>query len=72
MLSPGGHLCIVDLDEEDGSFHSDGFGGHHGFARPALASQLEQNGFADVAFVDCHHIVRDGVTYPMFLATGTR
>ncbi len=34
LLEPGGHLCIVDLDEEDGSFHEPGFEGHHGFPRP--------------------------------------
>ncbi len=33
LLAPGGHLAIVDFDREDGSFHGDGFTGHHGFVR---------------------------------------
>jgi len=72
LLEPGGHLCIADLDEEDGSFHADGFAGHHGFDRGELADRLRAAGFDDVRVTDCHHIVRDGVTYPMFLATCTR
>lgn len=72
LLDGGGHLCIADLDHEDGTFHPEGFGGHHGFHRDGLASQLERAGFADVTFADCGEIVRDGVPYGMFLATCTR
>ncbi len=71
LLDAGGHVAIADLDHEDGSFHPDGFDGHHGFDHDALAHQLEQAGFADVRFRPCHHIVRDGRTYPMFLATAS-
>lgn len=69
LLEPSGHLAVVDLDEEDGSFHGDGFGGHHGFDRAELTEQLRSAGFVGVTVRDCHHIVRDGVEYPMFLAT---
>ncbi|MGH9232283.1 MAG: class I SAM-dependent DNA methyltransferase [Acidimicrobiales bacterium] len=72
LLVEGGHLCVVDLDEEDGSFHSDGFDGHHGFERSALASQLADAGFAGISFQDCHEVVRDGARYPLFLASCTR
>jgi predicted TPR repeat methyltransferase len=72
LLADGGHLCIVDLEEEDGSFHGDGFEGHHGFDRAALASSLSEAGFDDVGFRRCHQMVRDGATYPLFLATGVR
>ncbi len=72
LLEEGGHLCVVDLDEEDGSFHTDDFHGPHGFARSSLRSQLADAGFADIAFRDCHRIVRGGVEYPLFLATCTR
>jgi len=37
MLTGGGHLCVVDLEEEDGSFHSDDFEGHRGSKRSSLA-----------------------------------
>jgi predicted TPR repeat methyltransferase len=69
LLAGEGRLCIVDLDEEDGSFHSEGFAGHHGFARDALTGSLEAAGFADIALRDCHQMVRDGVPYSLFLAT---
>jgi predicted TPR repeat methyltransferase len=72
LLVAGGHLCIVDLEEEDGSFHADGFNGHHGFDRAALGASLGHAGFADVEFQRCHEIVRDGVVYPLFLATCVR
>ena len=72
LLAEGGHLCIVDLEEEDGSFHADGFDGHHGFNRTALAASLGHAGFSDVKFQRCHQVVRDGVVYPLFLATCVR
>ncbi len=72
LLDDGGHVAIVDLEEEDGSFHGEGFGGHHGFARADLQEQLEAAGFTDVGFRPCHHIERETGTYPMFLATATR
>lgn len=72
LLAPGGHLCIVDLDHEDGSFHGEGFAGHHGFHRPTLADQLATAGFVDVQFQDCHEMIRDGVPYGLFLAVARR
>ncbi|HEX5365682.1 MAG TPA: class I SAM-dependent methyltransferase [Acidimicrobiales bacterium] len=72
LLADGGHLCVVDLEEEDGSFHGDGFAGHRGFARPALAARLLAAGFVDVSFRPCHHVVRDGARYPLFLAVCRR
>lgn len=72
MLAPGGHLCIVDLDREDGSFHGEGFGGHHGFRRPELAGQLRAAGFTDVEVADCHEMVKDGAAYSLFLAVARR
>ncbi|HVE47128.1 MAG TPA: class I SAM-dependent methyltransferase [Acidimicrobiales bacterium] len=72
LLAEGGHLAIVDLDEEDGTFHGDGFDGHHGFDHDALADDLGRAGFTNVSFQRCHQIVRDGRDYPLFLATATR
>lgn len=72
LLVDGGHVCVVDLEEEDGSFHGEGFEGHHGFARTTLAAALEAAGFADVAFRPCHDVAKGGATFPLFLATGTR
>ena len=72
LLAEGGHLCIVDLEEEDGSFHADGFNGHHGFNRTALGVSLGHAGFSDIKFQRCHQIVRDGAVYPLFLANCVR
>jgi predicted TPR repeat methyltransferase len=72
LLAPGGHLCIADLEQEDGSFHGEGFAGHHGFERPALAAQLGAAGFRDVSIEDCTEMVKHEVTYQVFLAIGTR
>jgi predicted TPR repeat methyltransferase len=69
LLAEGGHLCVVDLEEEDGSFHGGGFDGHHGFGRAGLTALLEAAGFRGVAFERCHEIVRGDATYPLFLAT---
>ena len=69
LLAPDGRLCIVDLDKEDGSFHAEGFAGHHGFDREELEMNLRRAGFTDVTFTHCHDLVRDQTTYPLFLAT---
>ena len=69
LLAGGGCLCIVDLEKEDGSFHGEGFEGHHGFAAPALASLLDAAGFRDVEFRPCSSIERDNRAFPLFLAT---
>lgn len=68
LLDPGGHLCIVDLDAEDGSFHGEGFTGHHGFDRDELTARLRTAGFADVAMSDGGPIDRDDGSWSTFLA----
>lgn len=74
MLEPGGHLCIADLDAEDGSFHGHrhDFDGHDGFDRDTLARSLESAGLADVVVSDCTTILREGTPYSVFLATARR
>lgn len=72
LLAPDGHLAIVDFDREDGSFHGDGFDGHHGFDHDALTADLETAGFRNISFQPCHHVIRDERPYPMFLALATR
>jgi 2-polyprenyl-3-methyl-5-hydroxy-6-metoxy-1,4-benzoquinol methylase len=72
LLDVDGLLCIVDLEQEDGSFHSDGFDGHDGFDRDELSSWLTGAGFGATSFRVCHEIERNGRVYPMFLATCRR
>ncbi|WP_370325169.1 class I SAM-dependent methyltransferase [Euzebya sp.] len=71
LLQDGGHLCVVDLEAEDGSSHSTdpGFDGHHGFEVAALQDELRVAGFSDVHVERCHEIEKDGASYPLFLAT---
>lgn len=71
MLEPGGHLCVADLDAEDGSFHegSHGVEVHHGFDRSSIARDLERAGLEGVVVSDLTRILRDGVPYGVFLAT---
>ena len=68
ILVDGGTLCIADLDAEDGSFHGDGFTGHHGFERDDLVRRLVAAGLDEVTVSDCGVLERDEGTYPMFLA----
>lgn len=50
LLNNEGELCIVDLDEEDGSFHKrhSDFDGHNGFDQERLSDQLRAVGFNQV------------------------
>jgi predicted TPR repeat methyltransferase len=73
LLDGGGRLCVVDLVKDDGSFHRDGdFHGHNGFDTHDLSARLESAGFTDVRVEQIHEIVKDGATYPLFLAACTR
>ncbi|MHB1146174.1 MAG: class I SAM-dependent methyltransferase [Lutibacter sp.] len=47
MLKTVGYLCIADLVQEDGSFHSNvpDFNGHNGFDTEELYAILSKNGF---------------------------
>ncbi|MFA5081037.1 MAG: class I SAM-dependent methyltransferase [Hydrogenophilaceae bacterium] len=76
LLNPGGHLCIADLDQEDGSFHGPEIDVHHGFTRDALAALASQAGFTKVRFRTVFEIVKqkeDGErAYPIFLMTAER
>jgi 2-polyprenyl-3-methyl-5-hydroxy-6-metoxy-1,4-benzoquinol methylase len=74
LLVPGGHIALMDLDEEDGSFHDPAQPGihHHGFEAGALTNAATQAGFTDVAVRNVHQVERDGRRYPLFLLTGQR
>ena len=71
MLEPGGHLCVVDLEKEDGSFHGEGFHGHEGFAVDELTADLQAAGFGAVEVTRVHEIDRGGRTYGVFMAVAT-
>jgi predicted TPR repeat methyltransferase len=72
LLEADGHLCVVDLDEEDGSFHGEGFHGHRGFRRNEFDALLRDAGFVDVSFRASGRVDRGGADYPLFLAVARR
>ena len=66
LLASGGRIALLDLDAEDGSFHSGDTEGiyHQGFDQAALLDLASQAGFGDL---DCRivmSIVDDGRTTP--------
>ena len=73
LLNKDGYLCIVDLDEEDGSFHKKypDFDGHNGFNQEKLKSILISAGFNDIEsntfFYDEKIIEGQKVNYSLFL-----
>lgn len=71
LLVTPGVLCIADLEREDGSFHGEGFAGHHGFDLADLAERTRRAGFAEVEFTRVFTIPKSvgGVEkqFPVFL-----
>ncbi len=77
LLRSPGHLCVADLDREDGSFHGPEAHVHHGFDRAELVEAMRQAGFSEVRVSTATEIVKpahDGhlATYPVFLAIGAK
>lgn len=78
MLNPEGKLCIVDLDEEDGTFHKNeaGFKGHNGFSQEWMKNILESNGFCDIKsyifYEGTKEIDHKEIQYSLFIMTGNK
>ena len=74
----GGRICIVDLVEEDGSFHlsEEGFHGHNGFNTDELGRVLKKIGFTGIQTKIIYSDVKknDGieVPYSLFLMTADK
>lgn len=77
-LNTDGYLCIVDLDEEDGSFHKNhtDFDGHNGFNQEKLKDILINIGFNEVEsnsfYFDEKLIGDEKVKYSLFIMTGRK
>lgn len=78
MLTEGGHLCIVDLEAEDGSFHEDSAAGHEGhfhvhdgFDPDELSDRLADAGFSITVERSVAQVMKGDRPYPLFLATCT-
>ncbi len=78
LLKENGYLCIVDLVEDDGSFHKleTDFDGHNGFNQSELINVLEKVGFKSInshVFYTDNKIIGDSmVDYSLFLMTGKK
>ncbi|MGA7799565.1 MAG: class I SAM-dependent methyltransferase [Gammaproteobacteria bacterium] len=77
-LAPGGRIAVVDLEQEDGSFHGDTAGVmHHGFDPAAVRGWLEEARFVEARTHRVHVLNKTGADgrphhYPIFLATAAR
>ncbi|EKD39965.1 MAG: pedicted SAM-dependent methyltransferase, partial [uncultured bacterium] len=61
VLTPGGTLCITDLDLDGGLFHEDNTGVFHfGFDRQDLRKAFAEAGFADIRDTTATEIVKPG------------
>jgi len=72
LLHPGGYLGLVDLEKEDGQFHTGEKVPHHGFDPEEVRRHLERIGFRFRTSVRIHKIMLpdpDGLdqAYPVFL-----
>jgi ubiquinone/menaquinone biosynthesis C-methylase UbiE len=76
LLVPNGRIALIDLDTEDGTFHTaEAEGIHHlGFDRRAIESLATAAEFVDVATGTAMVIDAgdDGARFPVFLLTGRR
>lgn len=78
LLNTGGYICIVDLTEEDGSFHrlEKDFDGHNGFNTDRLSEVLKEVGFKNIYAHVFHNDTKDVgdaiVDYSLFIMTGKK
>jgi 2-polyprenyl-3-methyl-5-hydroxy-6-metoxy-1,4-benzoquinol methylase len=73
-LAPGGRMALIDLDQEDGSFHDPEQPGihHQGFAHEDLVAMATRAGFEGVEVRNVHELEKEGRTYPLFLLSGRK
>ena len=72
-LKPNGYLCISDLDEEDGTFHTKhkNDGVHHfGFSKQRIKELYINNGYKLLYLDDICTLDRDNKNFPIFLSIG--
>jgi ubiquinone/menaquinone biosynthesis C-methylase UbiE len=78
LLKKDGYLCIVELDEEDGSFHKEekDFNGYNGFNQNSLKNLLLEVGFEEVKvntfYNDRKFVGEIEVKYSLFLMVGRK
>ena len=72
-LKENGFIAIADLEEEDGTFHSDNEGVHHfGFVAEKLRELVQKAGFKDVKIENINTINKPHRDFGVFLLTARR
>lgn len=67
-LNKKGIISIVDLDSEDGSFHSsEDFNGHKGFSQEELTNLLIETGFEIIESKSFYEITKHDKKYTLFV-----
>jgi ubiquinone/menaquinone biosynthesis C-methylase UbiE len=78
IVTPGGYLCVADLDLDNGQFHEDNTGVFHfGFDRTKLRKTFSEAGFDAVREMTASEVVKptaqgDIRAFTMFLMTGQK
>lgn len=78
LLKKDGYICIVELDEDDGSFHESekDFNGHNGFKQNELKKVLGRIGFQKMEsysfYSDTKMIGEVSVNYSLFIMSGKK
>jgi ubiquinone/menaquinone biosynthesis C-methylase UbiE len=67
-LAPGGKVFVIDLDEEDGTFHPDneGMGVHHfGFSKKTMECWSQELGFDSFQHEIIYEMLKNNRSYPI-------
>ncbi len=78
VTAPSGHLCIADLDLDDGQFHGNNDGVFHfGFDRASLRRTFMESGFDDVHDTTAAEMTKPAANgemrrFTVFLMTGRK
>ena len=72
-IKEGGFIAIADLEEEDGTFHSDNEGVHHfGFHAERLREVVQKSGFKDIVIENINTINKPHKDFGVFLLTAKK
>ncbi len=72
-INKGGFIAIADLENEDGTFHSDNTGVYHfGFDNSELCKIAKDAGFQSVKFNNINTIYKPNREFGIFLLTATK
>ena len=72
-IKESGFIAIADLEEEDGTFHSDNEGVHHfGFDAEKLREIVQRNGFKDIVIENINTINKTHRDFGVFLLSAKK